>query len=167
MFGTRAMWRMVSIGATLARYRLDELLELLPGLRLLRWLRALLPSPRGDIGSLSRGARLRLCLQSLGPLFVKFGQMLSMRPDALPEPLILELRKLQDAVTPVPFAEIEPVLTAGLPDAIDEVFSELEREPIASASLAQVYRARLRATGERVAVKVQRQGIRKTIEADG
>ncbi|MBE2215321.1 MAG: AarF/ABC1/UbiB kinase family protein [Opitutaceae bacterium] len=127
------------------------------------WLQRLVPKPRAR---LTLWERTRTVLEELGPTFVKFGQMLSMRPDALPEPLILELRKLQDAVTPVPFEEIEPVLTAGLPDPIDEVFSEFEREPIASASLAQVYRARLRATGERVAVKVQRQGIRKTIEAD-
>jgi ubiquinone biosynthesis protein len=127
------------------------------------WLQRLVPKPRER---LTIWERTRTVLEELGPTFVKFGQMLSMRPDALPEPLILELRKLQDAVTPAPFEEMEPVLTTGLPLPIDEVFSEFDREPVASASLAQVYKARLRSTGARVAVKVQRQGIRKTIEAD-
>ncbi len=127
------------------------------------WLQRLVPKPRER---LTIWERTRTVLEELGPTFVKFGQMLSMRPDALPEPLILELRKLQDAVTPVPFDEMEPVLMAGLPFPPEEIFSNFERQPIASASLAQVYGATLRSTGERVAVKVQRHGIRKTIEAD-
>lgn len=127
------------------------------------WLQRLVPKPRER---LTIWERTRTVLEELGPTFVKFGQMLSMRPDALPEPLILELRKLQDAVTPTPFEEMEPVLRQGLPYPPDEIFSEFNEQPIASASLAQVYLARLRSTGERVAVKVQRDGIRKTVEAD-
>lgn len=127
------------------------------------WLQRFVPKPRER---LTLWERTRTVLEELGPTFVKFGQILSMRPDALPEPLILELRKLQDAVTPVPFEEMEPVLVAGLGGPPEEVFSEFDREPIASASLAQVYFARLLSTGERVAVKVQRPGMRKTIEAD-
>ena len=127
------------------------------------WLQRIVPKPRER---LTIWERTRTVLEELGPTFVKFGQMLSMRPDALPEPLILELRKLQDAVTPTGFEEMEPVLIAGLPFPPEEIFEEFNREPVASASLAQVYVARLRSTGARVAVKVQRQGIRKTIEAD-
>lgn len=127
------------------------------------WLQRIVPKPRER---LTLWERTRTVLEELGPTFVKFGQMLSMRPDVLPEPLILELRKLQDAVTPTAFEEMEPVLVSGLPYPPDEVFSEFDRQPVASASLAQVYLARLRSTGAQVAVKVQRQGIRKTIDAD-
>jgi ubiquinone biosynthesis protein len=127
------------------------------------WLRRLTPQP--DV-RLNKWERLRRVLEELGPTFVKFGQMLSMRPDVLPEPLILELRKLQDRVFPQPFAEMEPVLRDGLGAEIDVVFSEFQREPIASASLAQVYFARLRSNGAAVAVKVQRPDIRRVIEAD-
>lgn len=122
-------------------------------------------TPRVDV-RLSPGERLRLVLEELGPTFVKFGQMLSMRPDVLPEELILELTKLQDHVRPQPFEEMEPVLIQALGTDIDSIFSEFDRSPVAAASLAQVYFARLRSTGEPVAVKVQRPDIRRVIEAD-
>jgi ubiquinone biosynthesis protein len=127
------------------------------------WLQRLAPKPRER---LTTARRIRIVLEELGPTFVKFGQMLGMRPDALPEPLIMELRLLQDRVTPQPFSEMEPVLRAGLEGEIETVFAEFDREPVASASLAQVYRARLADTGQLVAVKVQRPHVRKTIEAD-
>jgi ubiquinone biosynthesis protein len=110
--------------------------------------------------------RIRLVLEDLGPAFVKVGQSMSMRPDALPAPLILELRKLQDHVRPVPFAEIKPVLLEELPADLDTIFSEFDETQVASASLGQVYFARLRADGRAVAVKVQRPNIRRTIQID-
>jgi ubiquinone biosynthesis protein len=127
------------------------------------WLQRFAPKPRVR---LSPAVRLRTVLEELGPTYVKFGQMLSMRPDVLPEPFILELRRLQDQVTPQPFEEMQPVLRAGLETDEASVFSEFDPEPVASASLSQVYRATLRATGLKVAVKVQRPGIAKTIESD-
>ncbi len=126
-------------------------------------LQRLVPKPRER---LTTWERVRTVLEELGPTFVKFGQMLSMRPDVLPLPLILELRKLQDRVTPLPFAELEPVLRAALEVNPEEVFSEFDREAVASASLAQVYFARLRESGQLVAVKIQRPGLRKIIESD-
>lgn len=114
----------------------------------------------------SRWERIRLAAEELGPAWVKFGQLLSMRPDVIPHPLILELRKLQDAVPPVPFAEIRAVLEEDLEQDPAEVFSEFSETPVAAASLAQVYLARLRLTGEPVAVKVQRPNIGRTIHAD-
>ena len=110
--------------------------------------------------------RVRLVLEDLGPTFVKFGQLMSMRPEALPAPLILELRKLQDHVRPVPFAEIKPVLTSEFPSDLATIFSEFDEIPVASASLAQVYFARLRGDARPVAVKVQRPGIARTIQVD-
>lgn len=127
------------------------------------WLQRFAPKPRER---LQPWVRTRIVLEELGPTFVKFGQILSMRPDALPEPFILELRRLQDRVTPQPFEEIQPVLRAGLDSEESEVFSQFNPVPIASGSLAQVYLATLRENGMPVAVKVQRPGIQKTVEAD-
>jgi ubiquinone biosynthesis protein len=110
--------------------------------------------------------RARLAAEELGPTFVKLGQFLSMRPDALPQPLILELRKLQDHVPPLPFAAMQPVLNEELSQPYAELFDEFDETPAASASLAQVYFARLRATGQTVAVKVQKPDIRRTMEID-
>jgi ubiquinone biosynthesis protein len=165
VLGTKPIFRLISIGATLARYRLDELLELLPGLRLLRWLRGLLPAPRGDIGSLSRGARLRLCLQALGPLFVKFGQILSTRRDLLPADISDELILLQDRVAPFPGIEAEREIERSLGAPIAQLFKEFNREPLASASIAQVHMALLPDDTE-VVVKVLRPGVEKRIAND-
>lgn len=114
----------------------------------------------------SQWERLRLVLEQLGPTFVKFGQLLSMRPDVVPEALIVELRKLQEKVPPVSYDSIRPVLEEGLGDKLEAVFSEFELEAVAAASMAQVHRAVLAGTGERVAVKIQRPGLRKVIDAD-
>ncbi|HEX2101056.1 MAG TPA: AarF/UbiB family protein, partial [Candidatus Synoicihabitans sp.] len=114
----------------------------------------------------SKWERIRLAAEELGPAWVKFGQLLSMRPDVIPHPLILELRKLQDSVAPVSFEEIREVLVEEFDSDPSEIFSEFSERPIAAASLAQVYVARLRATGESVAVKVQRPNIARTIRAD-
>lgn len=165
MLGTKPLLRLISIGATLARYRLDELLELLPGLRLLRWMRGLLPAPRGDIGSLSRGARLRLCLQELGPLFVKFGQILSTRRDLLPADIADELTQLQDRVAPFPGVEAEREIERALGAPIEKLFKVFDREPLASASIAQVHKALLPDDTE-VVVKVLRPGVEKRIAND-
>lgn len=110
--------------------------------------------------------RIRLAAEELGPTFVKSGQLLSMRPDSIPAPLVAELRKLQDGVKPLPFAEMRAVLVEELGAEPDTVFSEFDETPVASASLAQVYRARLRTNGRSVAVKLQRPNLHKIVEAD-
>ncbi|MCB1103565.1 MAG: AarF/ABC1/UbiB kinase family protein [Opitutaceae bacterium] len=110
--------------------------------------------------------RIRLAAEELGPTFVKLGQILSMRPDLLPYPLILELRQLQDHVKPLEFEKILPVIERELPGAMTEVFSNFDRTPAATASLAQVYFATLKTTGAAVAVKVQKPDIRHNIEID-
>ncbi|PIV36778.1 MAG: ubiquinone biosynthesis regulatory protein kinase UbiB [Lysobacterales bacterium CG02_land_8_20_14_3_00_62_12] len=158
-------FRLLSIATTLARYRLDELLELLPGLRFVRRLRLLLPRPRGDIAQLARGVRLRLALQELGPLFVKFGQILSTRRDLIPADIADELTLLQDRVQAFPgeLAEREIERVLGAP--IGKLFRSFERLPLASASIAQVHAALL-PDGSEVVVKVLRPNVEARIAAD-
>jgi len=119
------------------------------------------PRPRRSIWE-----RVRIVAEELGPTSVKLGQMMSMRPDLLPDELVHELRKLQDAVRAEPFEVMGPVLEEDLGMSIDEFFSEFDRTPVASASIGQVYRARMRSNGIEVAVKVQRPGIARRIDAD-
>lgn len=110
--------------------------------------------------------RIRMLMEELGPTFVKIGQVLSLRPDLIPEELIEEFRKLQSDVPPVEYEAIKDVLTECLGRPMEEVYSSFEREPVAAASLAQVHRAVLRDTGGAVAVKVQRPKIQERIETD-
>jgi ubiquinone biosynthesis protein len=109
--------------------------------------------------------RIREALEELGPAFIKAGQLLSMRPDALPPALIIELRKLRSNVAPLPFAELRPVLEEAFDRPLAEVFSAFDEKPVASASLAQVYFATLH-DGREVAVKIQRPHLRRTVETD-
>ena len=116
-------------------------------------------------GASARGQHLRELLDELGPTFVKFGQLLSTRPDVVPPDIITELRGLQDDVRPFPFEHAERVIVEELGNSIDRLFLEFEREPVAAASIGQVHRAVL-PNGKRVAVKVQRPGAPRQIEAD-
>ena len=112
-----------------------------------------------------RGRRLRETLDELGPTFVKFGQLLSTRPDIVPPDIVVELQKLQDDVTPIPYAEVERVIREELGVTIEQAFLEFDEQPTAAASIGQVHRALL-PNGERVAVKVQRPNAQRQIESD-
>jgi ubiquinone biosynthesis protein len=112
-----------------------------------------------------RGRRLREMLDELGPTFVKFGQLLSTRPDVVPPDIVAELRGLQDDVKPFPFSQVREVLEAELDLTVEQAFLEFDELPIASASIGQVHRAVL-PDGEEVAVKVQRPAAPGQIEAD-
>ncbi|MGZ4393135.1 MAG: ABC1 kinase family protein [Gaiellaceae bacterium] len=112
-----------------------------------------------------RGQHLREMLDELGPTFVKFGQLLSTRPDVLPPDIINELRGLQDDVRPFPIADVEKVIEEDLGLTIGQLFTEFDEKPIAAASIGQVHRATL-PNGKEVAVKVQRPGAPRQIEAD-
>jgi ubiquinone biosynthesis protein len=112
-----------------------------------------------------RGRHLRELLDELGPTFVKFGQLLSMRPDVLPPDIISELRGLQDDVSPFPYEQAEEVLVAELGQPVERVFRDFDPVPMAAASIGQVHRATL-PNGRDVVVKVQRPGAQRQIEAD-
>lgn len=113
----------------------------------------------------TRYERIRMAIEELGPTFVKFGQILSNRPDLLPQPLIDELEKLQDAVPVFSFEEVKKIIEKDLNLGINELFLDFDEKPLASASIAQVHKARLH-TGEDIVVKVQRPDIDNIIEID-
>lgn len=120
---------------------------------------------RKPVHDLSDAQRLRLALEELGPSFIKVGQLLSTRPDVLPEEFIIELLKLQDEVQPIPYASMVKVIEDEFKRPVRELFERIDERPIAAASIAQVHRAVL-STGAEVAVKVQRPDIEGVIETD-
>lgn len=144
--------------------------------RLRAWTASLLRRPPPDIEAIPVETRIRRVLEELGPTFIKFGQVLATRPDLLPMSLVLELKRLHDHVTPFPFDEVRATIESDLCRPLHEVFESFEEEPIASASIAQVHRARLRAgvgtvpdtpeAAREVVVKVQRPHLRDVVQAD-
>lgn len=127
------------------------------------WLRDLYPFPIQEPSSLP--IHFRQALEELGPAFVKLGQMLSTRPDLLPPSYITELAKLQDKVPPVPWDDIRQVIEKELGQPPEKIFSEIDRKPLAAASLAQVHAAKL-PTRQKIVIKVQRPNILGTIQTD-
>ncbi len=154
-------FRLLKILRVLFSERIDELLPQ-PKRRFLKALAWCAPSVRSKR---NRGERLRDALQTLGPVFVKFGQMLSTRRDLLPPDIAGPLAELQDRVKPFSEKVSRSIIETDLDCLIDEIFSEFSSEVMASASVAQVHAARLK-TGEKVIVKVIRPGIEKVIEED-
>lgn len=114
---------------------------------------------------LSTAERLRLAFEELGPTFIKFGQILSTRPDFLPAEYIRELEKLQDQVLPMETPLVRQCIEKELKHTIEELFLDFDQSPVASASLSQVHKAVLQ-NGDTVALKIQRPDIHKTIETD-
>jgi ubiquinone biosynthesis protein len=118
-----------------------------------------------DIKNMSTGKRLRHALEDLGPTFIKLGQIMSTRKDLFDQDIIDELSKLRDDTNKFPTEEAEKIFESELGSGVDEAFLEFNREPIAAASIGQVYEARLK-SGEEVIVKVQRPNIEKIIKSD-
>lgn len=158
--------RLLRIVWVMIRYRLDVICYLIPNKARPRWLKFLLLI--NPLRLIPQGRplpqRLRLALESLGPVFVKFGQLLSSRRDLLDDDFADQLALLQDRMEPFT-QDPKPIIEAALGCPLEDVFSSFEDEPIACASLAQVHGARLK-QGPSVAVKVLREGVRPIINAD-
>lgn len=157
--------RLFQIARVLLRYRLDDLLEATRIFGWLKPLRGLIARPPADIAAASKGARLRMALESLGPIFVKFGQILSTRRDLLPTEIADELVLLQDRVAPFAGELARAQIEAALGKPVTELFARFDMTPLASASVAQVHAAALH-DGREVVVKVLRPNIARHIETD-
>ncbi|MFW6354239.1 MAG: ABC1 kinase family protein, partial [Verrucomicrobiota bacterium] len=153
--------RAKEIVTVLLRYRFDEILRQIDTPA--AWLARITPAVKGNY---TIWQRVRFAIEELGPTFVKAAQLLSTRPDILPRELIEELKELRDNVKPLPFEKMRPVLEKALGEPFEKNFEALNEEPVASGSMGQVYRARHRASGREVAIKIQRPGIHKPITID-
>ena len=160
----RQFLRVWHIGVILKRYRLDELFSTtrLPGP--IRWMRVFIPTGK-DVSGLPRGERLRMALQDLGPVYVKFGQILSTRRDLLPLDIADELALLQDQVPPFPGEQARDIIEDALGEPVEKIFASFDTHPLASASIAQVHPATLH-DGREAVVKVVRPGIDKQLRKD-
>ena len=169
MSTTRSIGRLSEIAQVMVRhgfgyfFEAHKLSDLLPG-RSAEDRLADMATEQGAASS-ARGQHLREVLDELGPTFVKFGQLLSTRPDVVPPDIVVELRGLQDDVRPFPFEQAERVIEEELGNTLERLFLDFEPAPVAAASIGQVHRATL-PNGRRVAVKVQRPGAPQKIEAD-
>ncbi|MFK5970499.1 MAG: ubiquinone biosynthesis regulatory protein kinase UbiB [Candidatus Marithrix sp.] len=161
----RQIIHMLTIYRILARYGLDELLFSTKLFRPLRLFSYLLPGYWISSKKLNRAVRIRLALDELGPIFIKFGQILSTRCDLLPDDIALELAKLQDNVAPFSYQEVQQILEKAYAMPLEKVFSTFNKVPIAAASIAQVHSAQL-FNGKNVVVKVLRPGIKNRIKKD-
>lgn len=156
--------RLSTISWVLLRHGLDDLILATHLFRPFRFIRLVMPWT-WVARSTPRGVRIRLALEDLGPIFVKFGQILSTRRDLLPDDLAIELAKLQDQVTPFDNQTAYNIIEKSLGHPLDEIFSDFDESPFASASIAQVHAATLH-TGEDVIVKVLRPNIKPVIQRD-
>jgi ubiquinone biosynthesis protein len=162
----RVLARLIQIERVLVRHRLDDFVRATHLYRPLRFVFFISPWTWFQRGSnLTRGARLRLALIELGPIFVKFGQALSTRRDLLPADIADELAKLQDDVPPFPGAVARAMIERSYGEPLEIRLRSFEETPLAAASIAQVHAAKL-ADGRDVIVKVLRPGMKATIELD-
>ena len=162
----RNLGRYREILAILFKYGFGEIIDALKIEQYLEIsLQMLFKKQPKNLDKLSRPQRIRLALEELGPTFIKFGQILSTRPDLIPYEYAKELEKLQDDVPPFEYHEARRQVWEDFGKSLDDVFSYFEEKPLAAASIGQVHRARLEG-GEEVVVKVQRPNIRKIIETD-
>ena len=158
--------RLFKTHQTLIRYQLDVFFVESNLLKPLRWVFLISPSLWfRKKTKLRKGERLRLALEDLGPLYVKFGQSLSTRPDLLPEDIASELSKLQDKVPPFSGEDAEQEIFNAFGKKPEEIFADFDKEAFASASIAQAHLATLQ-SGEEVVVKILRPNIWEAIEKD-
>src|SRR6187397_1089162 len=159
---TRNIGRISEIAQVAVKHGFGYFLETHRLTDLLPW-RSKKPFPEGTPSQ--RGQHLREMLDELGPTFVKYGQLLSTRPDVVPPDIVAELRSLQDDVRPFPFAQVREAIESQLGQPIERLFLEFSELPLAAASIGQVHRAVL-PNGHQVAVKVQRPNAPRQVEAD-
>ena len=166
MIPVRESLRVAHITWVLMRHGLDEFILAAHLFRPICFLRFLSPFYLAQLGKRPpRGVRIRRALEDLGPIYVKFGQILSTRRDLLPDDIAEELTKLQDSVPPFPGDKAQKLIEQALGGPVEQFFDDFEPTPLASASIAQVHPARLK-DGTEVVVKVVRPGIKKTIDRD-
>jgi len=156
-------FRLIYIIYILLKYRLEEYITFNRQLNVLARFISIIFFFRSH--KENRGIRLRLALENLGPIFVKFGQMLSTRRDLIPLDIADELAKLQDQVPPFPYENVEKIIDASYSMPLDKIFKTFNPIPIASASVAQVHFATLH-DGKNVAVKILRPNIKRVIDKD-
>jgi len=162
----RVLARLLAIQRVLVRHGLDEIILAAHLFRPLRFVFWLTPAVRlRRKGGDSRALRLRLAFEELGPVFMKFGQMLSTRRDLLPRDIADELEKLQDRVPPFASALARSTVEAAYGRPLEQVFASFEEQPLAAATIAQVHGAKLM-DGQEIVVKIVRPGIRALIERD-
>lgn len=161
----RSLKRYQEILTIFVKYGFSEVVNKLGVALLPETAKNLLFSQGTNINALSTHVRVRMAFEELGSTFIKLGQMLSLRPDFLPQEYLSELAKLQDCVECKILSDVKEVILQELNKPYDEIFKEFELTPIASASIGQVHKARLM-TGEEVAVKILHQGVEKKIESD-
>ena len=157
-----SIFRFLKIIFIIIKYRLDEFFtsKIIFGFQLL-----IFPLRLLQIKKINRAIRLRMALEQLGPIFVKFGQMLSTRRDLIPIDIANELAKLQDQVPPFSYSKVHALIEESYGKSINIIFKKFSKEPIASASVAQVHFAEL-ANGQEVAVKILRPNINKAVDKD-
>ena len=165
MFGLQQILRLAYINFVLTRHGLDEFIFATHLFRPLRFINLLLPWNWLRRIKAPRGERIRLALEDLGPIFVKFGQILSTRRDLLPDDIADELALLQDNVPPFSVQQSRSIIEAAYGEKIGNIFTKFTDEPLASASIAQVHTATL-PNGDEVIVKVLRPNIEKIIRRD-
>ena len=163
MSTSKNILRLITIQRILVGYRLDELLDKVPVLKSFKYFFILVPRKISKDSSL--GERIRKALEELGPIFVKFGQVVSTRRDLLPEEIANELAKLQDQVTPFSKSQALEILDTAYDKSIDQIFKKIDDEPLAAASIAQVHSAKL-SDGKDVIIKILRPNIQTQIVKD-
>jgi ubiquinone biosynthesis protein len=161
----RRFFRLIQINFILAKYGFDELIFSLHLFRPLRFFAYLNPWNWHANKLRPRGVRIRLALEALGPIFVKFGQALSTRPDLIPEDIVKELTKLQDCVPPFSGEIAQAMIEKACGQSVETLFETFDATPLASASIAQVHSAKLK-NGKEVVVKVLRPEVLKLIQRD-
>ncbi len=161
----RNLNRLITINFTLARFGLDEIILSMHFFRPLYLLGLINPFNWFRSNDLSQAERLRLCIESLGPIFIKFGQMLATRRDLFGDEIADELEKLLDRVPPFPWHQARDIIEQQLGMPLEQAFKVFDENEIASASIAQVYAAKL-PDGQDVVVKIVRPGIEKEIRKD-